>query len=60
VTDRTRQAADIERTCSAGFATWDREESGLELAGRAHKALRRAQRAGGDRAVRAEDPVLPD
>lgn len=48
VTDRARRATPGERTCSAGIACWDRGESGLELAARAHRALQLARRNGGD------------
>jgi GGDEF domain-containing protein len=53
VTERARAAACGARTCSAGIAHWVPPESGLELATRAHRALRTAQHAGGNRAVPA-------
>jgi GGDEF domain-containing protein len=53
VTERTRAATPPPSTCSAGYATWDREESGLELAVRAHRAMKQAKRAGGNRSFPA-------
>lgn len=53
VAERARSAARLTRTCSAGFASWNRDEDGLELTVRAHRALKRAQREGGDRSVAA-------
>ncbi len=51
VTERARTATGDP--CSAGYAYWNREEGGFELAVRAHQALRSAQRAGGDQSVLA-------
>lgn len=53
VTERVRAATPGGCTCSAGFATWNRSEEGLQLAARAHRALREARRAGGDRSFGA-------
>jgi PAS domain S-box-containing protein len=55
VTERVRTATPDARSCSAGFATWNRSELGLQLAARAHQALRGARRAGGDRCLSASN-----
>jgi diguanylate cyclase (GGDEF)-like protein/PAS domain S-box-containing protein len=54
VVERIRAVTPMGQTCSAGIATWDREESAEELVGRADAALYEAKRAGRDRIVLAE------
>jgi diguanylate cyclase len=52
LTERLREAMPPGRTCSAGAATWDGEESAEQLIARADAALYEAKREGRDR-VRA-------
>jgi diguanylate cyclase (GGDEF)-like protein/PAS domain S-box-containing protein len=54
VVERIRALTPMGQTCSAGIATWDREESAEELVGRADTALYAAKRAGRDRIMFAE------
>jgi diguanylate cyclase (GGDEF)-like protein len=55
VIDRLRAATPEGLTCSAGLATWDREQSAQALVARADAALYDAKRAGRDRSCLAED-----
>ncbi|HEX4110773.1 MAG TPA: hypothetical protein VHX88_21770 [Solirubrobacteraceae bacterium] len=56
VVERARAATPGGLTTSAGLAFWDRDESPVQLAARAHAALRTARRAGGDCCVLASPP----
>jgi diguanylate cyclase (GGDEF)-like protein/PAS domain S-box-containing protein len=54
VLDRIRGAVPSGRSCSVGYATWNRTETAEHLIHRARRALLRAKETGGDRAVAAE------
>jgi diguanylate cyclase (GGDEF)-like protein/PAS domain S-box-containing protein len=51
---RIRDAMPAGRSCSVGYATWNRTETAEHLLTRAARALRRAKEMGRDRAVAAD------
>ncbi len=51
VLERVRRAMPDGQTCSIGFATWDKRESGDELVTRADQAMYRAKAAGRNQTI---------
>jgi diguanylate cyclase (GGDEF)-like protein len=55
--NRLRRSTPLGQTCSIGLAGWDGTETGVELIGRADKAMYAAKNSGRDRVLVAEDPA---